>query len=70
MLVISGHLQYFNSFSAGTVLFRQRLILTYGESLRAGKVIYAYDITGKARRADLSTSHYIKPELLGEGLLK
>ena len=31
--------------------------------------IDAYCIVGKARWGDLSTSHHIKPEPLGEGLM-
>ena len=31
--------------------------------------LYAYDIVEKARWADLSTSHHIKPEPIGEGMM-
>ena len=38
-------------------------------NLRALDTVYAYDIDGKARWAHPSTSHHIKPEPLGEGLM-
>ena len=44
-------------------------IIFFARLINSKPGIYAYGIVGKTRWADLSTSHHVKLEPLGEGLL-